>query len=69
MQLEFFEHFADENHNCFFNECSIILIDKTDGSDPNRERKVLERGFENCSFLWVRYSKLMVTSALFYTFF
>ena len=46
MQLELFEHFAADNHNCFFPDCSITLIDKTDGSDPTRReeyrRKVLK---------------------------
>ena len=46
MQLELFEHFADDDHNCFLNDCSITLIDKTDGSDPKRReeywRKVLK---------------------------
>ena len=30
MQPELFEHFAADNHNCFLNDCSITLIDKTD---------------------------------------
>ena len=46
MQPDFFEHFADENYNCFLNDCSITLIDKEDGSDPTRReeywRKVLK---------------------------
>ena len=46
MQPELFEHFAADNHNCFFPDCSITLIDKTDGSDPTRReeywRKVLK---------------------------
>ena len=29
----------------------------------------MENDFENCSSLWVKYLKLMVTSARFYTFF
>ena len=46
MQPEFFEHFSNDNHNCFLNDCRITLIDKTNGSDPNRRleywRKVLK---------------------------
>ena len=46
MQPELFEHFAADNHSCFLTDCSITLIDKTDGSDPTtREeywRKVLK---------------------------
>ena len=46
MQLELFEHFAADNHSCFLADCSITLIDKTDGSDLTRRveywRKVLK---------------------------
>ena len=46
MQPELFEHFAADNHNFFLTDCSIRLIDKTDGSDPTRReeywRKVLK---------------------------
>ena len=46
MQPEPFEHFAADIRNCFLTDCSITLIDKTDGSDPTRReeywRKVLK---------------------------
>ena len=46
MQAELFEHFATDNNKCFFNDCSITLIDKTDGSDhtirEDYRRKVLK---------------------------
>ena len=46
MQPELFKHFAADNHSCFWTDCSITLIDKTDGSDPTRReeywRKVLK---------------------------
>ena len=46
MQPELFEHFAAGNHKCFLTDCSITLIDKSDGSDPTRRkeywRKVLK---------------------------
>ena len=46
MQPELFEHFAADNHNCFLNDYSITLIDKTDSLDPTRReeywRKVLK---------------------------
>ena len=46
MQPERLKHFATNNHNCFLSDCSITLIDNTDGSDPTiREeywRKVLK---------------------------
>ena len=36
MQPELFEHFHSEEHNGFLQDCSITLIEKTDGSDPAR---------------------------------
>ena len=36
MKPKLFEYFADDNHNCFLNDCSVRLIDKLDGSDPTR---------------------------------
>ena len=36
MQPELFEHFHTEEHNGFLQDCSIPLIDKTDGLDPTR---------------------------------
>ena len=46
MEPELFQHFAADNYNCFLTDCSITLIDKTDGSDPMRReeywRKVLK---------------------------
>ena len=46
MEPKLFEHFAADKNNFFLTDCSITLIDKTDGSDPTRReeywRKVLE---------------------------
>ena len=45
MQSLVFKHFSSNDHNGFFEDCSIALIDKTDGSDPTRReewRRVLE---------------------------
>ena len=46
MQLERFEHFAADNHNCFLTDCSITLIDEIGRSDPTGKkeywRKVLK---------------------------
>ena len=46
MPLKLFEHFADDYHNCFLNDCSITLVDKRDDSDSTRReekwRKVLK---------------------------
>ena len=63
-----FEHFVADNHKCFLTDCSITLIDKTDGLDPTRREEYM-KGFKSCGFLWVKYLKLMVTSARFWTFF
>ena len=41
-----FKNLAADNHNCFLNDYSITLTDKTDSSDPTRKeeywRKVLK---------------------------
>ena len=41
-----FEHFASNRHNGFLEDCTITLIDKTDGTDATRKeeyrRKVLK---------------------------
>ena len=45
MQVDLFEHFAFFSYNGFLEDCTITLIDKTDGVDPPREeywRKVLK---------------------------
>ena len=39
MQPKLFEHFHSEEHNGFLQDCSITLIDKTDGSDPTRREE------------------------------
>ena len=33
------EHFSSNDHNGFLEDCSITLIDKTDGSDPTRREE------------------------------
>ena len=68
MQPGLFEHFVADNHKCFLTDCSITLIDKADGLDPTRREEYM-KGFKSCGFLWVKYLKLMVTSARFWTFF
>ena len=68
MQPELLEHFALGNHNYFLNGCSIILIDKRDGSDPMRKEEYWEKDFEDCSSLWVKYFRLMVVP-IYYTHF
>ena len=39
MQPELFEHFHSEEHNGFLQDCSITLIEKTDGSDATRREE------------------------------
>ena len=39
IQPELFEHFATDNHNCFWNYCSITLVDETEGSDILRREE------------------------------
>ena len=39
MQPGLFQHFHSEGHNGFLQDCSITLIDKTDGSDPTRREE------------------------------
>ena len=39
MQPELFEHFHSQGHNGFLQDCSITLINKTDGSDPTRREE------------------------------
>ena len=34
MQPLVFEHFSSSDHNGFLEDCSITLIDKTDGAEP-----------------------------------
>lgn len=39
MEPELLEHFAADIDNCFLNDCSIKLIDKTDSLDSKRKEK------------------------------
>ena len=43
MQPLVFENFSSNDHNGFLEDCSIILIDKTDGSDPTRREEYWRR--------------------------
>ena len=46
MQRDFFEYFAFHGHNGFMEDCTITLIDQSDGTDTTRReeywRKVLK---------------------------
>ena len=57
MQPKLFEHFAADNHNCFLTDCSIRLIDKTDGSYPTRREDY-----------WRKVSKIVAPWLLLHTF-
>ena len=46
MQPLAFEHFSSNDHNGFLEDCSITLIDKTDGSDPTRREEYWRRVLE-----------------------
>ena len=39
MQPLVFEHFSSHDHSGFLEDCSITLIDKTDGADPTRREE------------------------------
>ena len=43
MQPLVFKHFSSNDHNGFLEDCSITLIDKTDGSDPTRREEYWRR--------------------------
>ena len=43
MQPLVFGHFSSNDYNGFLEDCSITLIDKTDGSDPTRTEEYWRR--------------------------
>lgn len=45
--MKLFGHLSAEDRNCFLNNCSVKLIDKTDGSDPT----TILLGCSNCNSL------------------
>ena len=42
-QADLFEHFASHWHNDFLEDCTITLIDETDGTDPTRREEYCRR--------------------------
>ena len=52
-QNYFHQHFLSDSHNGLMNVCEIILIDKTDCSDPTRRK-----------FFWMRVLKTIVPLGL-----
>ena len=51
MQEHLYKHFESEHHSGFREDVSVILIDKTDGSNPTK-RETLDTRPGNYSTLW-----------------
>ena len=49
MQADLFEHFASHGHSGFLEDCTITLIDKTDGADPTRREEYWRRVLKTVS--------------------
>ena len=49
MQADLFEHFASHGHSGFLEDCTITLIDKTDGVDPTRREEYWRRVLKTVS--------------------
>ena len=43
MQEDLFEHFASNGHNGFLEDCTVTLIEKTNGADPTRREEYWRR--------------------------
>ena len=52
MQEHLYKHFQMEGHKGFLNETSVTSIDKTDGKDLKKKRKVLDENTKNNGTLW-----------------
>ena len=52
MQEHLYKHFHTEGHKGFLNEASVAFIDKTDGKDPKKKRKIQDANIENNGTLW-----------------
>ena len=52
-QSYFHQHFLNDRHNWLMNDCEIILIDKTDSSNPTRRE-----------FFWMRLLKTIALLGL-----
>ena len=49
MQTDLFQHFVPHGHNVFLEDCTITLIDKTDGVDPTRRGEYRRRVMKTVS--------------------
>ena len=47
MQPLVFDHFSSNDHNVFLEDCSITLIDKTDGAHPTKREEYWRRVFKS----------------------
>ena len=47
MQPLVFDHFSSNDHNVFLEDCSITLIDKTDGAHPTKRKEYWRRVFKS----------------------
>ena len=52
MQEHLLENFKSEGHSGFYGNVSITLIDKTDGKDPKKDRKLLDKKTQNLCSIW-----------------
>ena len=55
-----FERFPSNDHNGFLKDCSITLIDKTDGSDPTRREEYRRRALKTVTPYGVEHDRLIV---------
>ena len=49
MHADLFEHFTSQWHNGFSEDCTITLIDETDGTDPTSRGEYLRRVLKSAS--------------------
>ena len=49
MQADLSGHFAFNGHNGFLEDCTITLIDKTDGADATRREEYWKRALKTVS--------------------
>ena len=50
MQEHLYKHFESESHSGFHDDVSIILIGKTDGSNPNKRETYLIQTFKSIAY-------------------
>ena len=52
LQEHLYKHLQVEGHKGFLNEVSVTFVDKTDGKDPKKKRKILDANIGNKGTLW-----------------